>query len=305
MDYTTAALIEGVKGKINVPTSQSLYPNDASFLQLIDRELRSRVVAFVLSLRQDFLLTRTVINLVSGQTAYDLPSRMFTPSVVKYISGSNEHDLSLIQPGEINQYGYYYLNEKIIITSSPNWSSIVLYYYRRPGFLVPKDTVNQITSVTGSTITTIGTLPSTVIAGAKIDLIENNPPFRPIDDSLTILTVTPVTVGLVTTNTIVFTTTPSTTTATLAIGDWMALENESPISQIPYEAFHYLELCSALRILMATGYMQQYGMMMKDIVQVEMDLKRMLVPRNDRQGKRITVRPFGISQFSSNRWFGR
>ena len=301
MDYTTSAIIEGIKGKINVPTSQGLYPDDASFLQLVDRELRSRVVAFVLSLRQDFLLVREEIELVNGQTAYDLPDRMFSPSEVMYKQNNDEFELAPIQPGVINNGGYYFLNEKIVIGANLRADALVIYYYRRPGFLVPTTSAAQITNISGVTLTTIGTLTSSFINGVTVDLIEGTPPFRPVSDSVIATTISSNTVGTVTTNTFTMASTPP---SNLVIGDWIAIENESPIPQIPYEAFHYLELCSSLRILMAGGYMQQYGMAMKDLNQLEADLKRILVPRADRQSKRITTRPFGVSQINNRRWFG-
>ncbi len=55
MDFTSTGLIAQIKRRALIPTSQNLFSN-SDFIDMLNEELQNRIVTYIMSVREDYLL---------------------------------------------------------------------------------------------------------------------------------------------------------------------------------------------------------------------------------------------------------
>lgn len=257
--YTADDLIDSVKRRISIPTSQNTF-TDEDILSFADEELMLAVVPAVLSLHEDYLLFKEDVVLVAEQSDYVIPHRSV---------GNKLYDLQLLdnngvlfpltrttaaeQPHygtiSINQYSYYVMNNRITLVPQVGSSvsgSLRFIYYIRPGALVKLENVAVITAIDrGTGVINVNDIPSEFNVSLNYDLYKAKSPHNVLDIDLSITAFSTVL------NTI--TMDPDDIPSTLEVGDHIAQSQEAAIPQIPSDLHVYLAQKTAERILESQG----------------------------------------------------
>lgn len=299
MGYTSTDLIERLKARVNVPTAQGLYDNPA-FLALLTGEMQGRVVPFYMSQREDFFLSYIDYACDSLTYSYDLPKR----AVGQKVSDVNWYmqagpppvqvDMTIISPNEINEFGYYFQGDKIWLSRSKSTGWIRVYYYRRPANLVELSAVGTITNIdTGTNEVTISATPATFTTSARYDFVGASIGFAALSDDNVCSSIL--------SNVMTFASLPT----GLAVGDYVCLQYEAPVAQIPIDAINYLVGAAAVRLLQGSNYQSAYQIAIAELTRIESDLKFMVTPRADRDSRKISNKPFSTYPTYSRRFGGR
>lgn len=244
--YTTAELFASVKRKAMIPTNQATW-SEARVAALANEELRGRVVPLLLSLEGEHLVTYTDTALTTA-TEYDLPQRAIGARLrdVQLVDSSGRA-LADVPPWSLDQLvqtpvctpSYLIRGNKLVLTETREGAILRVYYQRRPNSLVDRtDSCARVTAVGGSSVT-VDAVPSGWGASTSLCVIDDTPPF---DELVSARSITSI-LGLV------ITMSPT----SIAVGDYLALEGESPIPQVPIECFDALCEATTARVLRAMG----------------------------------------------------
>lgn len=288
MSKTGDQLIADVQLTITMPNNQVLL-TDQRILDFANDELFSSVQEMLMSLNQGFFiyLDDTEVT-VAGQHEYTIPYRAIGRTLrdlkmrngqpdtnvwnTTLIALEDAHDYS----SSVNAFAYYFRGDMIHFACAPqtNEFTILKYYLLRPNKLVKTSSAGRITSISGDVVT-VDVTPKTFIAGGLVDFIKGQQGNRTIAMDQTITNVSGAQVTI--------TTPPS----ELAVGDWVALAEESPVLQIPDECFTFLTMLTAKRCLIAIGDLEGAKAMDESIPEKRTLLEKIMAPRA--QGEQIKI----------------
>ena len=134
----------------------------------------------------------------------------------------------------------------MVLVPSPSQSGTLrLEYHRRPSALVTTSAVATISSINGArtVITTTATIPSTIVSGISVDVVDNTPGFKTlVMDATTTATTSGTTITLT-----------AALPSSVAAGDYVCLAGESPVPQIPVELHPLLAQRTKAAALEALG----------------------------------------------------
>tara|TARA_R100000329_G_scaffold66561_1_gene58609 strand:+ start:2087 stop:3010 length:924 start_codon:yes stop_codon:yes gene_type:complete len=293
IDYTTTALIDSVKRRIAIPTSQALYTN-LDFCKLATDELQSVLVPMMLAEQEDYFLHFDDQSIDGTTTDFNLPDRAIGRKIRDagfYKSGSNEF---VQRPRlEVEDYGdragnlvsslsgYFFQGDQIIFNPAPTNvnDQLRIYYYRRPNNLVRETDCGKITNINTSTkVVTLNNASTGWTTSTKFDCIKGSGGFRSIQDSFTV------------TNIAGFDLTFSSLPTGIAVGDWVCPEGQSPIAQIPYEGHHLLAQLTAIKVLEGLGDAKGMGMAQEKYEFLLKNFIKTLTDRVDGSPKKVVNR---------------
>jgi hypothetical protein len=157
--------------------------------------------------------------------------------------------------------GYTMENDKFVLfpKESFNGSHLKVYYFRRPNKLViPEACAKVISKNTATNTLTFSTVvPSTFVPNIKVDVISGESSYGAIYDSLPATNIVGNTLTLP-------------TVENISDGDWVCLEYQSPVVQIPQDfwtALIYLTVASIYQkyryMTMVNAYTTQYQQILK------------------------------------------
>lgn len=292
--YTTNTLIDSIKLRGMIPSSQSTITSD-NFITFINEEMYLGVLPHILMFHEDNLTRSEEVDLVSGTTKYAIPHRAIGNKVKDiYIKDSNNNlkELTRISNGDLADWnsdvetypGAFYLEgDSIILLHNPSSGERLKFiYHMRPNKLVQENRAARITNISGGNIT-VDDVPSSFSVTESYDIIKKTSPFN-----CTSVDITPTALDTVT-NIITFATTdlPS----SLQVGDYINLAEETIIPQIPPELHSLLAQRVVARCLEALGDMG--GLQAANAKLAEMELKT---------GSLIDNRVENSPQKIKNRW---
>ena len=255
-----------------IPTTQLTFSN-TQLLQLATEELETFIVGALMRVHEEYLVVTDSVALVVGQDHYRIPSRAIgrvLRDVIYVENGGNQTRLPRILREELAEYdniasqrpmGFYMEGDYIVLITAPsaaiNGASLNVSYFQRPGQLVDAGFYLNSSGVSGSTISFMGTAPTTFVTGASIDIISATSGNVTLYRNLTILSV----VGTV----ITFTSDVSLS----AVGDYICLANQSGVPQCPEEMHPLLAQRVAVRVLAALN--DQNGLAQANIELAKME----------------------------------
>lgn len=294
MDFTTTALITSINNRAFVPSSQSTFA-EADILQLATDELQGAVVPFLMKFRSEYFVNAVSIPIVSGQAAYQIPYRAIGGKVrnIDLVdSAGNLYDVPQIEKEDkkfylMTQYNngnyvFYFESNQIVLCPIPqaiSGMSLRVSFYMRPSSLIDPTAAAQITAInTTSNAITVGTLPSSFSTGMLVDLINGNPMFdnRAYDIALSAINGNILTL--------------SSLPPTLAIGDWVAPQMQSPIPQVPVELHPILAQRTAIKLLEGLGDKEALGIAQAKLGEMEANAEHLVSPRSDGNPKKLNNR---------------
>lgn len=253
-NYTTEGLMENIKRRGSIPADQSTLGTD-EMLAIADDELQTVIVPMVMSLRADHFLTYTDYE-TGDDVEFSIPDDALNRnlrSVVFVEADGTENALTRIefddesaapdfQRRSFNRGAYYIRADSVkLYPRAVPGKTLRLHYYRLPNKLVPVTEAALVLSVDydNNVVTTSG-VPATWATGDVVCCVQGRPGFQLRFPAQTTVEVSSPTVILE-------------DASDVQAGDWLALEGESPIPQVPVEAHPILAQAALVKILEALG----------------------------------------------------
>jgi hypothetical protein len=290
MAKTADRLIAGVKRRVIIPASQPLM-GDSDFLSLADDVIAAKMVPMISATRQDFFVTSTLVDCVSGTSVYSIPYRAIGRSLrdLKLVdSNGSKQSLALLALEDEHMFstsgtphGFYFKGDKLVLVPAPNSSDydLEMWYEFMPSRLVTVASSSTVASTT-TTVITVDQVPAGITPGVTVDFIQGI--------SGNSVLAFDKTVQSVTTTTITFTSGDIPTA--LGAGDYIALSGQSPVIMLPDEAYPILETHTAIRVLNSIGDFEGAGSLREDAKEEEKNLLKILEPRITGENTKIINR---------------
>ena len=291
MAYTTSDLLTSIHNRGNIPstTNDTNVNSSNNLLNIATEQLHTKLYPIIQSTREEFYVTRKDFTITASQNEYVIPSRAsgLVLRDVQLVTGTDVQSLGIIDSEYVtttasgNVSGYYLEHNKIILYPTPasTTGTLRVRYYLRPSRLTITSNCGQISSIdTVTNQVVVSAIPSTWAAGTSLDFVQASAPYAnlSIDQAATVVSGT----------TLTFASLPS----TLAVGDWLAPAEYSPIPQLPYEFHAILAQLTVCKVLEAMGDREGATLAFKD---VQTDLENMLklvTPRNQGERKKVINR---------------
>jgi hypothetical protein len=301
--YSTEQLIDNIKRRCAVPTSQLTYePRD--FTELANDEMQGEVVPLIMSTREEYFVT--YVDVQTAGFELEIPQdavgeKLRTVAFVQQASPLVLINLPRIDLDVVSGVGYfnyaaiagfYVQGNKLILypsNSVPTNTLVRLYYYKRTLNLAAPSTYGRVTSVnTGTNTVVLDFVPYDWGTGTVLNSVTSTSPFGVSQSQATIVTVSSPSLIL-------------DTVEGISVGDYVSVEGYSAIPQIPIEAHAYLAQLTAVKCLEGLG--DRPGMEAAQ-AKAEMLKKNMLImisQRIDGSVKKV-INPTGGLRINSGLW---
>jgi hypothetical protein len=123
MDFTSTGLIAQIKRRALIPTSQNLFSN-SDFIDMLNEELQNRIVTYIMSVREDYLLKYNDILQDGSTKEFTIPYNAIGNKLnsVSLYDNSNPNNFNItnvprLALSQINEMaGYYLEGNKIKVT---------------------------------------------------------------------------------------------------------------------------------------------------------------------------------------------
>lgn len=251
-DYSIVELVAAVKRRAVLPTNQSTFTAER-IAALLDEELQATLVPLVLSTAGEHLLAWEDYTLTDA-VEYAVPSgaigdRVREAVIIDPTTGQHLVDLAVVGLDRLHLATVYEPaltirgSKLVMVPTSRPGATLRVYYSRRPSRLVWTTRAVQVTAVDSGTdtVTVSGTLPSALTTiGATVSVTPAVPPFEERDTAPTIVNAATPDLEL-------------SDVSGIEVGDWIALEGESALPQIPADLHAALAQRGAWRVLRALG----------------------------------------------------
>ncbi len=301
--YTTTDLVNNVQLVGHVPLSNATF-TASQIITLANRELQTALIKQILSTRGGYYLSSQDYSTNASSVDFDIPQNAIAgaissiqiivdPSIIPVNLIEQSEQFSTIAPTSTT-YGAFIKANTIEILPAPSVGTVRVWYLRRPNALVATTAAAQVTAIVGNVIS-VSSLPSTMAVNTVCDLCQDQPTFNVLS-SPTITNISTLDITL------------SAVPSTLAVGDWLCLQNQTPVPQIPVEYRPLLEQRVVVKIYELQGYLPKMQAAAKVLEQMEMDTLALVTPRVQNQTKIINPQNGGVknnnSRFASY-WYTR
>tara|TARA_R110002020_G_scaffold110956_1_gene256279 strand:- start:203 stop:1057 length:855 start_codon:yes stop_codon:yes gene_type:complete len=278
MAYDNSSFLAQVKSRALIPTSQSTY-QDQDILNLANDKLHDAIVPMILSARQEYYTVSETFTVTANSKTINIPSRAIGMAIreIKWVQGDNEHDLPFIPIEDSNtrEEGFQLLANKLHIKGFTG--DVKIYYHLRPGELVETSKAAKIASIdTDANTITVNALPTNFINGMTADFIEHNPGFSTVAWDYTVTGISGTTIS--------FASLPT----ELAVGNWIAEAEQSPVPQMPVEFGSFLAQYTSGKILEGLGDFEAAQVAESKLKKLEDDALTQISPRMRGETKKIT-----------------
>lgn len=284
--WTTVDLLSTIKNRAMIPDASTGSLGTATLLNIATEELFITLVPMILSCREKYYETYSDTTITSSTTSIAVPARAIGGALasVLYIFGTDVRQMLPIDPSTITTTqtasyptNYYFQNNSIIPYPLPSSTqgTIRMRYFQRPNRLEQTTNCAQVVSFDATTVT-CSSVPSTWITGNTVDFIPKTQaqatPYG-LDSALTNVTSTVLT----------FAATPS----GVAVGDWIALSEYTPIPEVPFEFQAVLAqaaACKALEAVKDTAGLKNAAEALEKYVAAAL---RIMTPRDQNGPKKV------------------
>lgn len=302
--YSTEQLIDSIKRRCSVPTSQLTY-TDEDFVLLANDELQGEVVPLIMSTRDEYFVDYIDVN-TDSSGIIPIPSqavgaKLRTVAYVQQTSPLLLINLPLLNldvvagvganfVNGLTFTGFYIQDNNICLhpnNSVPTGTQIRIYFYRRSLVLAEPSQYGQIVSIDPDTNTVVlDKLPNEWEVGDKINAVSQDPNFKITLDESEITTISSPSIVL-------------TTIEGLSVGDYISLQGYSAIPQIPVEAHAYLAQLTAAKALEGLGDRDGMATALKKAESLKDNLLIMTSQRIDGSPKKV-INPNGGVRIASS-----
>lgn len=301
--FSNDKLIEQVKRKVFMPANQNTFSPE-EILEIAYDEIVNEILPAVTSVREEYFVNTHRVELDGSNnidTAFPIPSRAVGMALreVSVVQANIERNLARrdledksYTTGTGQSYSFRIENNDIYLFGSQT-GTLKMYYNLRPSQLITTSKATKVASILGDKSFSVVSIPTSWVIGTKIDIINHKPGFHVKNVSAEITGISGNTI-----------TVDQDLDANIAEGDWVALEDESPVPNIPQEFFQYLAQATAVHILESLGDMEAMQAAAQRLDQMKLNALRLISPRVEGQSKKFVARRNRGSYSNSNwRWF--
>jgi len=248
-DLTTTGLMNTIRILASVPNNQQLSSDDATLLNLLNFEMSNSLVPQMLAVKQEYFVKNYDFNNTLDATTgiwndtYELPPEAIgmelrdfvqlttpaaanTPPTERFIPRISPEDvagqaLNTTSTGNGGISFYMKGNDLVLYPCPVTTLAFRMKFFRMPNYLVSTADCGQILSI--NTITNsvvLSNIPSTWSVGTSVDVIQSYQGFDLDAENIVITSLSSPTVGFA-------------SVKGLQVGDWVALNGDSPIPQLP------------------------------------------------------------------------
>ena len=293
--YSVEQLIENIKRRCSVPTSQLTFTEE-DFALLANDELQGEVAPLIMSTREEYFVdfydvtapADGVIPFPDITIGNKVRSVCFVQQGAPLILANLPRiDLDVVTGVGFSNYntlaGFYIQGNDIVLypnTSVPPNTTIRIYYYRRTLVLAAPSQYGQVISVDPNTNTVVLTfVPASWEIGTKLNAVGSRPPFNVVNEEMTITNLSAPSVIL-------------DSVEGIEVGDYISDQGFSAVPQIPIEAHAYLAQLTAAKCLESLGDTQGMASALAKADKLKTALLVMISQRVDGSVKKI-VNPTG------------
>jgi hypothetical protein len=293
--YTTADLVNNIKLIGHVPTGNNTF-TESNLITLADRELQTPIMKQILSTRGGYYLTYQDYDAASDGL-FMIPGDAIAGALanVELVQDPTIIPVNLIEESEqfstnsptSTSYGFFMRGNYVQILPTPPIGVCRLWYFKRPSKLIATSQACQVTAVNGAVIS-VASIPTTIVVGNSVDVLGDQPPFNILGErTITDITGTDITLDEEVT--------------TVAIGDWIALHDQTCVPQIPVEFRTLLEQRVVVKIYELQGYLDKMKAAEMKLEELEKATFNLITPRVKSQTKIISPVNGGFLAGNSNR----
>lgn len=289
MAYTWTELLDDIKVRGSIPTSQSTY-TEARLLRLADAVFRSKILPLVDKVREGYYSYDVDFTIANG-SSFLIPTRAVGAKLenAAFIYGSQrqnairyyEEELTDMSLSPSIKPGFYIKRNRVfpVPTDGGGYTTLRLTIVMRPNRLCVSSDACQVTAINTGTNTLTFTVVPDWDTSDTLDIVQQDPHFDwlAIDQAIT----------SVTTTTIAF---ASALPADLAVGDWVSLAGETPVIQCPVELHPLLAQEVANVCLKAQTDQAAYALGKEEAELIKEGITSLLSPRVEQQGRKISNR---------------
>lgn len=290
MSKTGDQLIADVAITVTLPNNQVLITNER-MLSLANEEMISTIVPMILSLNQEYFVRLddsdfTVPDKIEYSIPYRAVGRILRDLKIR-TQGDDVFNCQQIELEDANTFewtsgwfSYYFRGDKFIVVPKPmagQTFQFYKYYLLRPNNIVTTSQAGRVTGISGN-IVDLNIVPQTFLPSVTVDFIEGQQGNSTItmDQVITNVSGSQVTITDV--------------PPALKVGDWVALSEQTPVIQLPDEAFPLLVYLTAKRCLYAVGDYDGMKAIDEQIPEKKRLLEMILAPRNQGEPQKIVTR---------------
>lgn len=312
---TTDDLVRRVRSRGMVPSDTSTYTDEA-IIEVLNDEMDTDVLAQIMNLNEEHLVTHVDIPLIDNVTSYKIPERAVANKLrdLAFLdTGNNIYEATRTSLEEISDsnFGYaslrdlpafYIENNTINLTTSSlnKFNAIRMYFYLRPSRLISNKESAKITAINFSTgVISVSKVPENYTSLPLMDFVAFSSPNKIITYDKQVLAVS----TLSNPNTITFN--PADIPSDLKVGDFVSVAQESPVPNIPTEWHPYLAQTAIVQILESIGDSEGLTNAMRKLNKMYKDLSSITDNRVEGSPQKIKSRHNHISSRDSSRFRGR
>ena len=294
--YNTAQLIDDIQLIGHVPTGNNTF-TPAKIVRLANLELQTPVIRQILMTRGGYYMTYKDYE-AAQDGLYVIPEGCIggalenvelvqAPTIIPVNQIEESEQFSTISPTSTS-YGFFMRGNYVQILPTPSIGVARLWYSRRPSQLILTSEACLVTAVAGAVVS-VASIPSTITTGTFVDALGDQPPFNILGDNLEILGISGTDITF------------SAAIGDLAVGDWIALHNQTPVPQIPVEYRLILAQRVVCKIYELQGYMQKMKDAQEVLKKYEEDTSSLITPRVKAQTRIINAVNGGFLGSNPNR----
>jgi len=299
--FTSNVLIESVKRRASIPVAQVTF-QPADFLAFADEEISIGMLPSILKVHEDYLLYTDEVPLAASTSRYVIPHRSIGNKLreVAYLDNNdniremtriNREDLPANSGSSNNLYTYYIENNEVVIYPyilGAVTGSLLFSYYLRPNQMVTEDRVSIITSINRTTGEIfVNSIPSMFSVNSTYDFINSKSPFNTLKISTAVTGVNTITNVI----TVAIVNIPD----RLSVGDYINLQEETIVPQIPQDLHVVLAHRVAARCLEAIGDTEGLTNANAKLSEMEMNTANLIENRVEGSPRKIINRNSHLS----------
>ena len=283
MYATTDELIAAVRRKGRIPDSVPDY-TDAVILAEANDAISSFFVPVLSSLRQGFLVVPYDVTLTAGTQNYTVPPRAAgdaLESVSLVMSDGREMPLSHVEISQITgsphtgrPVAYAFEGTRLVLMPTPDGAetTVRVRYTQRRNKLVPTSSCALVASVVSQTVNSLDVVTA-VTSSSDCDIVRPRPPFLTIVDNGGIFARSnpPGTIGYTFDNGVDLT--------GVIAGDYLSLNGQTCVVQLPVELHAPLADLTASSILRQMNFMAESAAARKEGADAIAGFKLLAAPR--------------------------
>jgi hypothetical protein len=290
-----------------LPDSAPSGVSDTDILAHANKELQSRLLPLVMSVREEFYVQPYSTQLVASQQGYRIPSRSIgnkLRDVLLQLNDNSLQNLARIAPEAypetmttapaVYPWAFFLESDSVLLAPTPSTTgaaTLVLKYLLRPSWLVPVSatatpTVTTVQANTPSAgLTRVNHSASgTDLSGQRLDIVMARPGFRTL-----MVGVQPVSggVGYVVVNA---TDLPTDFSTANNAGDYVSAAETTPVVQLPPELHNLLYQRTLCRVLQSIGDLEALQAAEANAAQMERDAVGIINNRVEGEAKKVVGR---------------